>query len=178
MKHLAVLFAGFAISTATLEAQGSPASVPDSHRPPPGMCRIWIDGVPPAHQPAPTDCATAIRKRPVNARVVFGNEPAGVERGLVPSHAVPAATPAPSSTVAPSNPPHDEIDRAQQQRDMQEQDRQRAAQQRAQEEKRARRDPPPTQHESHPNTAPAQRPRTEKAPPRPPSHSFSTRRPR
>lgn len=48
--------------------------VPQGHRPPPGMCRIWIDGVPPARQPAPTDCATAIRRRPPNARVVFGAE--------------------------------------------------------------------------------------------------------
>lgn len=150
MKHLAVLIAGLAVSAAVLEAQGSPAGVPDSHRPPPGMCRIWIEGVPPAHQPAPTDCATAIRKRPMNARVVFGSEPAGVERGFAPSHATPAPTPNPS--VAPINQSH--------------------------EEKRTRRDPPPTQHESHPNNAPPSHTRTEKSPSRPPSHSFSTHRPR
>ena len=45
-----------------------------AHRPPPGMCRIWIDGVPAERQPAPTDCATAIRRRPSNARVIFGEE--------------------------------------------------------------------------------------------------------
>lgn len=45
-----------------------------AHRPPPGMCRIWIDGVPAERQPAPTDCATAIRRRPSNARVIFGDE--------------------------------------------------------------------------------------------------------
>ncbi|MEP6692005.1 MAG: hypothetical protein ABJD07_12675, partial [Gemmatimonadaceae bacterium] len=38
-------------------------------RPPQGMCRIWIDGVPASRQPAPTDCPTAIRNRPPNARV-------------------------------------------------------------------------------------------------------------
>lgn len=48
--------------------------VPADHRPPPGMCRIWIDGVPAARQPAPTDCSTAIRRRPPNAKVVFGKE--------------------------------------------------------------------------------------------------------
>ena len=45
-----------------------------AHRPPPGMCRIWIDGVPAERQPAPTDCATAMRRRPSNARVIFGDE--------------------------------------------------------------------------------------------------------
>jgi hypothetical protein len=39
------------------------------------MCRVWLDNVPPAQQPAPTDCATAIRRKPQKARVIFG-EPA------------------------------------------------------------------------------------------------------
>ena len=113
MKHLAVLFAGFAISTAALQAQTAPSGVPDSHRPPPGMCRIWIDGVPPAHQPAPTDCATAIRKRPMNARVVFGSEaPAGSGRGFAPS------PPGQTNFATPSSQSHDDQARlAQQQRE-------------------------------------------------------------
>jgi hypothetical protein len=37
------------------------------------MCRIWIDGLPPARQPEPTDCATAVRERPAGARVIFGD---------------------------------------------------------------------------------------------------------
>lgn len=62
---------------APLAAQGrgrDSSTIPDDHRPPPGMCRIWIDGVPPGRQPAPTDCPTAIRKKPPNARVIFGEE--------------------------------------------------------------------------------------------------------
>jgi hypothetical protein len=38
------------------------------------MCRIWIDGVPPGQQPAPTDCVTAERRRPANARVIYGDD--------------------------------------------------------------------------------------------------------
>jgi hypothetical protein len=74
----------FAMANAMASAIAAPLSaqaggqgnvdVPQGHRPPPGMCRIWIDGVPATRQPAPTDCATAIRRRPQNARVVFGAE--------------------------------------------------------------------------------------------------------
>ena len=46
--------------------------VPDAFTPPAGLCRLWIEGVPPSQQPAPTDCANAIRNRPANAAVVFG----------------------------------------------------------------------------------------------------------
>ena len=49
-------------------------SVPKAHLPPPGMCRIWIDNVPAGQQPAPTDCANAIRNRPPNGRVVFSDD--------------------------------------------------------------------------------------------------------
>lgn len=49
--------------------------VPRTHLPPPGMCRIWLDNVPPAQQPAPTDCASAVRNQPRNARVIFNDEP-------------------------------------------------------------------------------------------------------
>lgn len=52
--------------------------------PPAGMCRIWLDEVPPAQQPAPTDCATAIKNRPTRGRVVFGDDSAqrGREKDL------------------------------------------------------------------------------------------------
>lgn len=47
------------------------APVPKASLPPAGMCRIWLDNVPAARQPAPTDCPTAIRNKPPNARVIF-----------------------------------------------------------------------------------------------------------
>jgi hypothetical protein len=49
--------------------------VPPAYRPPAGMCRIWIEGVPPGQQPAPTDCVSAVRNRPVNGTVIFGESP-------------------------------------------------------------------------------------------------------
>lgn len=61
--------------------------VPKAYLPPPGMCRIWVDNVPAARQPAPTDCATAIRNKPPNARVIF-----------------PAARPGDAKSVAPRRP--------------------------------------------------------------------------
>ncbi|HEY0777274.1 MAG TPA: hypothetical protein VGD56_04830 [Gemmatirosa sp.] len=48
--------------------------VPVAYRPPPGMCRVWLSGVPATQQPAPTDCATAVRNRPSNGRVLFGDD--------------------------------------------------------------------------------------------------------
>lgn len=57
------------------------AGVPPGHRPPPGMCRIWIDGVPAGRQPAPTDCASAVRNRPSNGRVIFGDDDARPGQG-------------------------------------------------------------------------------------------------
>ena len=64
-----------AVFSARLGAQvpGAGTTVPDGYRPPAGMCRIWIDNVPPDRQPAPTDCATAVRRRPANAKVIFGD---------------------------------------------------------------------------------------------------------
>ena len=49
----------------------SKADVPAGHMPPVGMCRVWLENVPPAQQPAPTDCPSAIRNRPPNGRVIF-----------------------------------------------------------------------------------------------------------
>ncbi|MBA3890676.1 MAG: hypothetical protein H0X64_09100 [Gemmatimonadaceae bacterium] len=50
------------------------AEIPKSHRPPPGMCRVWLDDVPPGQQPASTDCKSALRNKPAKARVIFGDD--------------------------------------------------------------------------------------------------------
>jgi hypothetical protein len=53
--------------------------VPKSYRPPPGMCRIWLDKVPAKQQPAPTDCRKAVHDKPSNGKVIFGDD--YVEKG-------------------------------------------------------------------------------------------------
>ncbi len=58
--------------------------MPDSFTPPAGLCRLWISGVPASQQPAPTDCASAIRNRPSNAAVVFGPQLRGESMELRP----------------------------------------------------------------------------------------------
>lgn len=47
-------------------------AIPANMVPPAGKCRIWMDGVAPEQQPAPTDCQTALRQKPANGTVVFG----------------------------------------------------------------------------------------------------------
>ena len=60
-------------------AQQKDGDVPKEYRPPKGMCRIWLDNVPAKQQPAPTDCPTAVRNRPSNGKVLFGDD--YVEKG-------------------------------------------------------------------------------------------------
>lgn len=87
---------GFALLAAGVLAAGGPANaqfptgfpsrvpglpqrqwkpvVPPEYLPPSGMCRIWIEGVQPSRQPAPTDCSTAVKNKPVNGTVIFGED--------------------------------------------------------------------------------------------------------
>ena len=77
--HRAILTVAVLVSaTATAGAQGrgrgkDKQGVPPGHRPPAGMCRIWINGVPPGRQPAPTDCETAVRNQPANSQIIWGD---------------------------------------------------------------------------------------------------------
>jgi hypothetical protein len=76
---LAASLALFAPVAAPLAAQEraaptplAPPVVPAHLMPPTGKCRIWMEGVAPAQQPAPTDCQTALRQKPANGTVIFG----------------------------------------------------------------------------------------------------------
>jgi hypothetical protein len=61
--------------TNSTQQQGREQAVPRAFYPPSGMCRIWINEVPAGQQPAPTDCASAVRNRPANGKVLFGDDP-------------------------------------------------------------------------------------------------------
>lgn len=77
LKTIAISLALVVAAAAPLSAQGKgtkASKIPPGQRPPAGMCRIWLDGVPAGQQPAPTDCATAVRNRPANGRVIFGDD--------------------------------------------------------------------------------------------------------
>jgi len=66
---------------APAQSQSLQQIVPPGFFPPAGMCRIWINGVPAGQQPAPTDCASAVRNRPANGRVLFGDDPPKSKKG-------------------------------------------------------------------------------------------------
>lgn len=92
MKLSAALIIGLVAlaSPSAVSAQARPKEIPASERPPAGMCRIWLDNVPAGQQPAPTDCATAVRNRPAKGRVIFGDDYVAPKRGDTTSKAKPA----------------------------------------------------------------------------------------
>jgi hypothetical protein len=69
------------------------SDIPPSERPPPGMCRVWLDKVPASSQPAPTSCAKAIQTHPSNGHVIFGED-----GGRPTATRVPPATPTESQS--------------------------------------------------------------------------------
>jgi hypothetical protein len=69
-----VCSAGLAGAAHAQQGQQGKGEVPKSYLPPKGMCRIWLDKVPAKQQPAPTDCPTAVRNRPPNGKVLFGDD--------------------------------------------------------------------------------------------------------
>ena len=81
---IGILTVGTLVTARSADAQrpkrGERPATQDAPSAPAGMCRIWLDGVRADSQPAPTDCANAMRNRPPNARVIFGKQ--GDQRSL------------------------------------------------------------------------------------------------
>jgi hypothetical protein len=114
-----LVFAAAVAGSASLQAQARPqpqdpkSAVPRTHLPPPGMCRIWLDNVPPAQQPAPTDCASAARNLPRNGRLIFSEEPRSPTLPLIKAlkdppqqpRKTPDQQPAPAKPVGPDGKP-------------------------------------------------------------------------
>jgi hypothetical protein len=70
-----LIVAGAALATeASAQVMVRASSVPPGQRPPAGMCRVWIEGVPPGRQPAVTDCVTARATAPLNSRIIYGSD--------------------------------------------------------------------------------------------------------
>jgi hypothetical protein len=107
-----LVFAAVAAGSASLQAQArpqpqDPKPVPQTHLPPPGMCRIWLDNVPPAQQAAPTDCASAARNLPRNGRLIYNDQGRNPRLPLVKSLKDPPPQPrkAPDeTTTTPAKP--------------------------------------------------------------------------
>jgi hypothetical protein len=76
----APVFAQRTMRETTRDTMKRTAAIPADARPPKGMCRIWLDGVPAAQQPAATDCSSAVKNRPANGRVIFGDDYADTSR--------------------------------------------------------------------------------------------------
>lgn len=76
--------------------------VPESAMPPAGMCRLWLRDVPERQQPAPTDCATALRTRPRTAILLFGDLTTEAEQPPARRSASPANASARSMFEEPS----------------------------------------------------------------------------
>ena len=75
LKLAAVLVAVTATSASAQGRGRNVDGVPPGMRPPAGMCRVWVNGVPPGQQSGVTDCATAQAQAQVraNSRVLYGS---------------------------------------------------------------------------------------------------------
>jgi len=71
---------GTRVAAQSVAVQKVSDAIPREFRPPAGMCRIWVENVPAAQQPAPTDCPSAVKNKPANAKVIYG-EPASKDKG-------------------------------------------------------------------------------------------------
>ena len=108
MRRVAMIgvLAALAFATpATAQGRGrgrGNAGVP-GQRPAAGLCRIWIDGVPPGQQPAATDCATAAARVPANGRVIYGDRTGPIGQSVyIPGGRTPRVYTSNGQVVSPN----------------------------------------------------------------------------
>ena len=87
MRTAATSLILLALAAGTSEAQGrgrgNSQGIPPGQMPRAGECRVWIDGLPPGRQAAPTNCDQAERVawRNRNARVIYGDDAYSTRNG-------------------------------------------------------------------------------------------------
>jgi hypothetical protein len=74
---LAAVLVAVSATAASAQGNGRNRDIPPGQRPVDGMCRVWVTGVAPGRQSAPTDCATAEAQARItaNSRVIYGGFP-------------------------------------------------------------------------------------------------------
>ena len=105
MKNLVLVGILSLCAAASASAQQPPAGkteeIPAEYKPPKGMCRIWLNDVPPKQQPAPTDCAAAVKNVPTNGRVVWGDTEESKTKPKVSTNTPPNVKPLTGSEAKP-----------------------------------------------------------------------------
>lgn len=75
MKALPIALLAAAVAAPAFADPDRYGRVPPGHLPPPGECRVWIDGRPPGQQPPPTSCGRAeARADRYGGRVIYGGD--------------------------------------------------------------------------------------------------------
>jgi hypothetical protein len=78
-----------------------PASVPAAMRPPEGLCRVWVDGLPADKQEGVSDCAYARAHVPAGGRVLQGKVASAKSLAMNEAYAPYYYGPEPITKAAP-----------------------------------------------------------------------------
>jgi hypothetical protein len=79
--RIALVIGGALFAATSVAGAQMRDNIPQGQMPSPGMCRVWLDGVPAGRQPAQTDCVTARRSAPANSRIIYGSQTGATVQG-------------------------------------------------------------------------------------------------